>query len=163
MNITHQFIFNGLLERAQASNGFVDIEAVAKLLHINLTAWELPKHVTSKFSVRHGLMHLVINKDFAKKKALFRFMAAHAIGHLAIGHVKNDSDIIDEMSNYRLPGSAEHEEAATRWGIELLAPQELARFIIKREREPQKALMEHFTIPQQVANFIVNQERLKTQ
>lgn len=160
VKITHEFIYEGLKGSA-ASAGHIDLSAVADCLKVNLISWELSKNITSKVCARHGVVHLVINQQFERNTPIFRFIAAHAIGHIALGHLTSDSELTDEMCNYRMPGALEAEQAATRWGIELLAPQHLARLIIKKEPNPQRALVNQFMISAQVANYLINQENRK--
>ena len=158
MSITHQNIYEGLSQSGHV--GHIDLSAVADFLNVKLIDWELPKQITSKVCVRHGCVYLAMNQLFSHHQPLYRFMAAHAIGHIALGHAMENHEINDEMSNYRIPQAPEAEQAATRWGIELLAPQQLAKLIIKRDKNPHQALKDHFNIPSQVASYLIAQENI---
>ena len=157
MKITHDSIYEGLKANGGFSGGCIDIAAVADFLGINLISWALPESLTSKISVKTGIVHLVVNQRYTSNPPVYRFMAAHAIGHIALGHVKAGSELVDEMSNYRIPGATEMEQAATRWGIELLAPRKLVALLNKSDQNPLNEICQQFSIPLQVAKYLCAQ------
>lgn len=51
MIITHDNIYEALTAKGGFSGGCIDVAAVADVLGVNLTSWELPEAITSKISV----------------------------------------------------------------------------------------------------------------
>ncbi len=151
--ITHNDIFSGI----QIANGQVDVYSVADFMGISLTTGKLPDGLSSRIAVKHLNVYLMVDEKYAANQAIFRFIAAHALGHFALGHMSTQSVIDDTMQSYKLPHACDKEQAATQWAIELLAPQEKADEIIKSVKAPQDSLRHHFNIPSQVANYFVAQ------
>jgi Zn-dependent peptidase ImmA (M78 family) len=150
--ITPNDIFSGI----QISNGQVDVYSVADYLGVGLSTGTLNKGLSSRIAIKHFNAYLIVNEKYKKNDPIFRFIAAHALGHFALGHMRTQSIIDDTMKSYTLPHSCEIEQAATQWAIALLAPQQKADEIIKSVKAPADSLCHHFNIPAQVANYLVS-------
>lgn len=71
--------------------------------------------------------------------------------------MKSGDELSDEMNNYQMPGAQAMEQAATRWGMELLAPRKLVTLLVKSVQNPLLELSQQFVIPMQVAKYLYGQ------